>query len=59
LLRWIRPALEFAGDYEMVTTGIDRLLLDGTGAVRQRRAFARRGRRDDVVRFLVAQTAPV
>lgn len=59
LLRWIRPALEFSGDHEMVTTAIDRLLLDGTGAVRQRRAFARRGRRDDVVSFLVAQTSPV
>ncbi|MDX3663436.1 glutamate--cysteine ligase [Streptomyces sp. ID05-26A] len=59
LLRWIRPALEFSGDHEMVTTAIDRLLLDGTGAVRQRRAFARRGRRDDVVGFLVAQTSPV
>lgn len=59
LLRWIRPALEFAGDYEMVSDGMDRLLLDGTGAARQRRAFARRGRLDDVVGFLVAQTAPV
>lgn len=59
LLRWIRPALEFSGDYEMVSDGIDRLLLDGTGAARQRRAFARRGRLDDVVGFLVAQTAPV
>ncbi|MDX8036159.1 glutamate--cysteine ligase [Lentzea sp. BCCO 10_0856] len=58
LLRWVRPMLEFAGDYEMVTDGIDRLLLDGTGAARQRRAFARRGRLDDVVGFLVAQTAP-
>ncbi|WP_245778206.1 carboxylate-amine ligase [Lentzea xinjiangensis] len=59
LLRWVRPALEFAGDYGMVSDGIDRLLLDGTGAARQRRAFARRGRLDDVVGFLVAQTAPV
>jgi carboxylate-amine ligase len=59
LLRWIRPALEFAGDYQMVSDGIDRLLLDGTGAARQRRAFARRGRLDDVVGLLVAQTAPV
>ncbi|NKE58638.1 YbdK family carboxylate-amine ligase [Lentzea sp. PSKA42] len=58
LLRWVRPALEFAGDYQMVTDGIDRLLLDGTGAARQRRAFARRGRLDDVVGFLVAQTSP-
>jgi len=42
-----------------VSDGIDRLLLDGTGAARQRRALARRGRLDDVVGFLVAQTAPV
>ncbi|MFD9705506.1 glutamate--cysteine ligase [Lentzea sp. NPDC059081] len=59
LLRWIRPALELTGDYQMVSDGIDRLLLDGTGAARQRRAFARRGRLDDVVGLLVAQTAPV
>lgn len=59
MLRWIRPALEFAGDYQMVSDGIDRLLLDGTGAARQRRAFARRGRLDDVVGLLVAQTAPI
>ncbi|WP_197288979.1 glutamate--cysteine ligase [Nocardia sp. NRRL S-836] len=59
LVRQVRPALEFAGDYEMVSDGIDRLLIDGTGAVRQRRALARRGRLDDVVAFLVAQTAPV
>ncbi len=59
LVRWVRPALELAGDYQLVSDGIDRLLLEGTGAVRQRRAFARRGRLDDVVGFLVAQTTPV
>ncbi|MEU7481687.1 glutamate--cysteine ligase [Lentzea sp. NPDC042327] len=58
LVRWVRPALELTGDYELVSDGIDRVLLDGTGAVRQRRAFARRGRLDDVVGFLVDQTAP-
>ncbi|GLZ28713.1 putative glutamate--cysteine ligase 2 [Lentzea sp. NBRC 105346] len=56
LVRAIRPALELAGDYELVSDGVDRLLLHGSGAARQRRVFARRGRLDDVVKFLAAQT---
>lgn len=56
LVQWIRPALDIAGDYDLVCDSVDRLLLDGCGAARQRRAFARRGRRSDVVRLLVEQT---
>lgn len=58
LVRWIRPALEFAGDYELVNESLARLLLDGSGAARQRKAFARNGRIEDVVTFLADQTAP-
>jgi carboxylate-amine ligase len=57
LVRWARPALEAADDYDLVTDGVDRLLLDGSGAARQRRAFNRRGELSDVVDLLVAQTA--
>ncbi|MFI9012052.1 glutamate--cysteine ligase [Actinosynnema sp. NPDC053489] len=51
-----RPALRAAGDEDLVVDGVDRLLVDGTGAVRQRRAFRRRGSAEDVVAMLVAQT---
>jgi glutamate---cysteine ligase / carboxylate-amine ligase len=56
LVRSIRPALEAVGDYELVQETVDRLLLDGCGATRQRRAMSRRGRMDDVVHFLASQT---
>ncbi|MEV8444017.1 glutamate--cysteine ligase [Actinosynnema sp. NPDC051121] len=56
LVDWTRPALRAAGDEDLVVDGIDRVLLDGTGAVRQRRAFRRRGSLADVVQMLVAQT---
>jgi carboxylate-amine ligase len=59
LVRSIRPALEFTGDYELVNESLARLLLDGSGAARQRAAFARRGRLEDVVGFLAGQTAAV
>jgi carboxylate-amine ligase len=59
LLATVRPALEAAGDHELVSDGVDRLLLDGSGAARQRRAFSRRGRLEDVVGMLVAQTNPL
>jgi glutamate---cysteine ligase / carboxylate-amine ligase len=49
LVRWIRPALEFAGDYEMVDESLQRLLLEGCGATRQRAAVARNGRIVDAV----------
>ena len=58
LVRWIRPALEFAGDYELVNESLARLLLDGSGAARQRAAFARQGKMADVVGFLAQQTRP-
>jgi carboxylate-amine ligase len=56
LVRWVRPALETVGDYELVTDGVDRMVLDGSGAERQRRAFRRRGKLSDVVDLLVRQT---
>ncbi|MCE6994945.1 glutamate--cysteine ligase [Saccharothrix sp. S26] len=56
LVDWTRPALRAAGDEDLVVDGIDRLLIEGTGAVRQRRAFRRRGSLVDVVRMLAAQT---
>lgn len=57
LVQWARPALEASDDYDLVTDGVDRLLLDGSGAARQRRAFSRRGELSDVVDLLISQTA--
>ena len=57
LVTWVRPALEAAGDYERVTDSIDRILLDGSGAARQRRAFQQHGNLEDVVDLLIKQTA--
>ena len=58
LVRWIRPALELAGDYEFVDESLARLVLEGCGAARQRAAFARHGGLHEVVAFLAAQTRP-
>lgn len=56
LVEWVRPALEAAGDYDLVTDAADRILLDGSGAARQRRAFQQRGSLKDVVTLLMQQT---
>ncbi|MBP2330144.1 carboxylate-amine ligase [Kibdelosporangium banguiense] len=58
LVRWIRPALEMTGDYDLVDDSMARLVLDGCGAARQRAAFARHGGLGEVVSFLAAQTRP-
>jgi len=56
LLEWARPALQVHGDEELADEGVARLLVDGDGAARQRRAFRRRGSLTDVVDLLVEQT---
>jgi carboxylate-amine ligase len=43
LLTYLRPVLEDEGDWEEVCELLERLLTDGNGAVRQRRALARMG----------------
>lgn len=52
----LREALEEAGDYEEVSSLVRASLLRGNGATRQRRAFARAGRLEDVVDYVIAQT---
>jgi glutamate---cysteine ligase / carboxylate-amine ligase len=53
LLAEIRPALETTGDLKLVTARLAALRTVGSGAARQRAAYARRGRVDDVVDDLV------
>ncbi|KAA2261689.1 YbdK family carboxylate-amine ligase [Solihabitans fulvus] len=57
LMTWARPALEASGDFELVSSSVDRMLMDGSAAQRQRNAFRTRGRLSDVVDLLTAQTA--
>ncbi len=56
LLVRLRPALEDAGDWEDVEAMVERVLAEGTGAERQRRAFARSQELTDVVDLVVAET---
>ena len=57
LIGRVRPALEEAGDLDLVLELLESLVAKGCGAARQRRAFARNGKLTDVVDLLTAQTA--
>jgi glutamate---cysteine ligase / carboxylate-amine ligase len=57
LLAFTRPALEEHGDWEEVSTLASDTLERGNGAVRQRRAYERSGRLEDVVDALIEGTA--
>ena len=57
LLAFVRPVLEERKEWEEVST-LARLTVErGTGATRQREAYARSGRLEDVVDLIVAETA--
>jgi carboxylate-amine ligase len=53
----LRPQLEAAGDWTVISDLVDRVLIAGASAARQRRALRRRGRLTDVVDQLIAETA--
>lgn len=57
MLAFARPALEEHGDYEEVASLVEETLKDGNGARRQREAYERKGRLEDVVDLLVEETA--
>ncbi len=57
LLDHVRPALEEVGDAEEVAALVEQTLRRGTGARRQRRAFARSGRLEAVTDVIVDETA--
>ncbi|OMB98140.1 carboxylate--amine ligase [Mycobacterium sp. NS-7484] len=52
----VRPALEALGDYDMVTDELSRVVTEGNGAMRQRRAWQRRGEIADVISELASAT---
>ena len=58
LLAFARPALEENGDWEEVTVLARETLERGNSASRQRRAYERSGRLEDVVDTLIEETAP-
>ena len=57
LREFVRPALETFGDWDEVATLLEQVLGRGNGAMRQREVFAHQGRLEDVVDFLVRETA--
>lgn len=58
LLGFIRRALEEHDEWEVVSGLVHQIVHGGSGAARQRRAFRRAGRLEDVVDFVVDATSP-
>jgi carboxylate-amine ligase len=56
LLAFLRPAPEEAGEWDEVTALVRRTVEGGSGARRQREAFARSGRMEDVVDLITEET---
>jgi glutamate---cysteine ligase / carboxylate-amine ligase len=57
MLAFVRPALEEHGEWEEVSALVRETLEGGNGATRQRAAYERSGRLEDVVDSLVEETA--
>ncbi|HEX8492809.1 MAG TPA: carboxylate-amine ligase [Pyrinomonadaceae bacterium] len=57
LLAALRPALEEHEEWDEVQTLVRETIARGTGATRQRAAYAQAGRYEDVVDLIVAETA--
>lgn len=57
LLAFTREALEELGDWDEVSALVEETLGRGNGASRQRKAYHRRGELQDVVDYLLAETA--
>ncbi len=57
LLELLRPVLEERGEWAMVAAQVHATLRDGTGAARQRAVYQQCGQLEDVVDFVVAETA--
>jgi carboxylate-amine ligase len=58
VLTFARPALEEEGDWEEIAALVRETLEHGNGASRQRRAYERVGRLEDVVDTLIEETTP-
>ncbi|GLE52518.1 glutamate--cysteine ligase 2 [Mycobacterium montefiorense] len=56
LVQRVRPALDELGEYDHVQAELDRVLAEGNGAMRQRKAWERRGDVMDVIAQAAAAT---
>ena len=57
LLAFLRPALEASGEWDEIAALTDETVERGNGAARQREAFARSGRLEDVVDYIIEETS--
>jgi carboxylate-amine ligase len=57
LLDFIRPALEDSGDWAEVSALLEETLKRGNGAMRQRAVYQKSGSLEDVVDYIIAETA--
>jgi len=57
LLQFVRPALQSQGDWETVSQAVETMTHKGTGASRQREIYLQTGCWQEVVDFLVKETA--
>ena len=57
LVTFVRPVLEEYGEWDEVSQLVKTVLRRGTGAARQRKAYAKNERLEDVVDLIVAETA--
>ncbi|MGL5793246.1 MAG: carboxylate-amine ligase, partial [Waterburya sp.] len=58
-LDYLRPALEKFGDWEFISTSVQKILKHGNGAQRQLEIYQKNQNLQDVVNYIVAQTKPV
>ncbi|MBD3887640.1 carboxylate-amine ligase [Phormidium tenue FACHB-886] len=56
LLAFIRPVLEAQGEWDEISLLVSATLQNGNGATRQRQAYQRTGRLEDVVDLIVVET---
>lgn len=56
-LTFLRPALEAEGDWERISNLVARTLSSGNGAMRQRALFQQTGSMQDVVQYIIDETA--
>ena len=55
-LTFLRPSLEDSGEWDEISSIVHETMQRGTGATRQREAYKRRGRLEDVVDLIVEET---
>jgi glutamate---cysteine ligase / carboxylate-amine ligase len=56
-LIFLRPALEAEGDWEQISSLVERMLQQGNGAMRQRKIFQNTHKMEDVVQYIIDETA--